>query len=98
ARAAGAIEERYGGIGIEPHLGTLGYHHSKAGSAARAAEYFERAGGHARKHYANQDAHRFFRLGLAELDDDVRRGGAAPAANATWCRLQEALGDMLLLD
>jgi eukaryotic-like serine/threonine-protein kinase len=87
-RAAAAIEERYSGRDLDAQLGALGYHHARAGARDRAAGYFERAGDQARQNFANRDAMRFYRLALEQLE--------SKQAEAR-CRLEEALGDLLLL-
>jgi serine/threonine protein kinase len=106
-RAAAAIEDRYSGQDLDAQLGVLGYHHAKAGAGDVAARYFERAGDQARDNYANRDAVRFYGLALAQLgpaeSEDAQLGreggdaGAGPARARVRCRLQEALGDLLLL-
>jgi hypothetical protein len=88
-RAADALELRYAGPEIDAHWGAFGYHHSKAARPTRAAECFERAGDHARRSFANRDAIRFYRLALAQLPN------GAPGEAAS--RIQEAVGDLLLL-
>jgi hypothetical protein len=90
ARAAAALEERYG-TRDDSYLATIGYHHGRAGSADRAAAYFEGAADAAREKYANGDALRFYRRALeeaarAQANDVAARG-----------RLLERIGELLLL-
>jgi hypothetical protein len=89
-RAAAAVERRYPGGDRESHFAALGHHHAEAGDAQPAAQYFEQAGDHARASYANQDALRLYRLALVQL------GSGEEGADAT-CRLEEAIGDVLLI-
>jgi hypothetical protein len=93
--AAESIEARRAGRALEPHLGALGYHYAKADMAAPAARYFELAGHHARKSYANRDSSRLYKLALEQIE---KAGGADGALAEAWCRVQEAIGDLLLLE
>jgi hypothetical protein len=90
-RAARALEARSATRGGRIEPGTLGHHHAQAGNARQAAEYFEAAACHARQHYANRDAARFYRLSLAQLEklaiSEARQRG----------RIQEALAEVLVL-
>jgi serine/threonine protein kinase/tetratricopeptide (TPR) repeat protein len=91
-RAADALEHRHSGGDRDPHLGTLAYHLAGGGAHARAAEYYERAGDHARRRYANRDAIRFYRCALQEIE---RAGGMD--AGESWPRLEESIGELLLV-
>ncbi len=93
--AAESIEARYVGRAREPHFGALGFHCAQAGVAERAAEYFELAGHYARKSYANRDASRLYGLALEQIE---QAGGADGELREAWCRVEEAVGDLLLLD
>jgi hypothetical protein len=90
-RAAQALEARNATGGARVEFGALGYHHAQAGNARQAAEYFEAAASHARHHYANRDAARFYRLSLAQLENLAH-------TEARFCsRIQEALAEVLVL-
>ena len=95
-RAASAIESLRADR-LDAELGALGYHHAKAGAPLRAATYFERAGEQARNKFANEDAIRFFLLGVAQLGDPGVMAPPADQRAAPWGRLQEAIGDLELL-
>lgn len=69
---------------IEENAARIAHHLSQAGQDQRAAEYFFKAGDHARKLYANAEALAHFQAALAH-------GHAEPA------RIHEAIGDLLTL-
>lgn len=91
-RAAIALEERYTGNDLDPYLGPVAYHLAKAGDFRRAAELFERAGDRSRQRFAHQDAIRFYRLSIAELEK-----AKGPMEVGDRARLEEAIGDLLIL-
>ena len=91
-QAALVIEARYRDGEIEPYLGALGLHHSKAGSRERAAHYFEGAANRARLNYATEDAVSFYRLALAELPEAWKNTNGREQSS----RLHEAIGELLL--
>jgi eukaryotic-like serine/threonine-protein kinase len=93
-RAAQALEARAASGGARVELGALGYHHAQAGSARRAAEYFEAAAAHASRHYANRDAARFYRLSLAQL---AKLSPGEPDEAPARSRIREALAEVLVL-
>ncbi len=94
-RAADALEARLTEGETSIDLGTLGYHHAQAGSSEQAARRFAEAAERARMTYANRDAIRLYRLALSEAarapTADLRR------RRQNTSRLQEALGEVLLL-
>jgi eukaryotic-like serine/threonine-protein kinase len=95
-RAAQALEQREKSGAGRVELGALGHHHAEAGNARRAADYFERAAARARKHHANRDAVRFYRLALAQAEQLARTED--PNETAFRCRVREALAEVLFLN
>jgi serine/threonine protein kinase len=89
-RAGRALEQRYAGRELDLHLAALGHHFAQAGLSSNAAGYFERAGEHARRGYANQDALRLYGLAVEQLAN-------GPTDRETSSRLREAMGDLYLL-
>jgi DNA-binding SARP family transcriptional activator len=90
-RAAEALEELYA-RNPEPHLTELAHHFTVAapgGDASKAVDLAQRAGDHAARLLAHEEAARLYELALSALAID-------PAAeDALECRLHLALGDAL---
>ena len=91
-RAAGALEALYGAE-PEQHLAELAYHFFEAGPAgdpAKALESARRAGDHAARQLAYEEAARLYELGIRVLQS------AGPTDEPTRCELMLALAEARL--
>jgi hypothetical protein len=89
ARIGQALEDFYA-HDTEPHLGELAYHFFESlpgGDAERAVEYAKRAGQHAVRLLAYEEAARLYRMAIVALDTTLA------AHDESRCDLLLALGD-----
>jgi class 3 adenylate cyclase/tetratricopeptide (TPR) repeat protein len=88
-RAAWTLEAMSAGR-LEQVASVLGRHFAAAGEAERAVHYFEMAGEHAARAFANEEAISSFRSAL-EIADDANNEVMARAAAGVWAKLAEVL-------
>jgi tetratricopeptide (TPR) repeat protein len=90
-RAAWALEAMSAGR-LEQAAALLGRHFAAAGEAERAVHYFEMAGEHAARAFANEEAILSFRSALEIADEDGSNNEVmARAAAGVWAKLAEVL-------
>jgi class 3 adenylate cyclase len=89
-RAAWALEAMSAGH-LEQEASVLGRHFAAAGEAERAVHYFEMAGEHAARGFANEEAISSFRSALEIADDDANNEVMARAAAGVWAKLADVL-------
>ena len=90
-RAAWAIEAMSAGR-LEQVAALLGRHFAAAGEAEHAVQYFEMAGDHAVRAFANEEAISSYRSALAIADkDDSGSEVTARVAAGVWAKLAEVL-------
>ena len=83
-RAAAEWYERHHADDLAPLYALLAYHWGEADVGARAVEYLEKAGEHALRNHANEEAISFFTEALARDDGDGLDSG--PLRRARWER------------
>ena len=90
-RAAWALEAMSAGR-LEQVAALLGRHFAAAGEAEHAVHYFEVAGEHATRAFANEEAISAFRSALAVADEDCSGTEVmTQAAAGVWAKLAEVL-------
>ncbi len=99
ARAAAAIEARWGGRSdAKEQWAALGHHFGAARMPEPAVRYFKLAGDHARTTFANEDAVRLYRESIKQVDRVLL---ALATEGAHWIdtmvEVRQALGDLLML-
>lgn len=98
-RLAQALEEIHAGA-LDMISGQIADHYLKAGEPARAIEFLERAGNRARALFANDEAERYYRTLVRQLDELDRPLDAAHARKelaavlTTTARYDEALATL----
>ncbi|MGA9192187.1 MAG: hypothetical protein WBZ24_10675 [Anaerolineales bacterium] len=91
-RRVGLVLEELYGQGQDDLAPLLAHHFEEAGQAAKAADFYETSGEHARDRYANQEALEFYGRALA-MAEQIGDRWRIPALHRARGQICEILGD-----
>ncbi|MBU1078450.1 MAG: hypothetical protein KKH98_14225, partial [Spirochaetes bacterium] len=89
-KIAQAIENKYQDR-LQQYIYELAYHYTEGGDKEKSLEYIIPAAQKARKNYANEEAEKYYKIGIRLLEEKNKRG------SSEWITANEDLSDVYLV-